>query len=279
MADKTNIEWTEATWNPITGCSRVSEGCVNCYAERLAAGRLQHHPSRQGLTENGRWNGLVNFNDQWLGQPLRWRTPRRIFVCAHSDLFHPNIPSSWINAVFAVMLFSPQHTFQVLTKRPERMRLYLDGLAENWFDRLYPSTRIKLARCGIGEEAWEHARGNLYLPLPNVWFGTSVENQPTANQRLPELIQCSTNAEVLWVSIEPLLGPVDMLTATGSILRQVDWVVVGGESGPGYRPMDLEWARDLRDECAYLDIPFFMKQTAGKKPIPADLLVREYPSA
>ena len=129
MAVNTKIEWADATWNPITGCSLVSPGCVSCYAMRLAGGRLQHHPSRAGLTQPSKagpvWNGAVRFNEQWLRQPLQWRRPRRIFVCAHSDLFAEGVPDAWIDRVFAVMALAPQHTFLVLTKRPERMRRYL----------------------------------------------------------------------------------------------------------------------------------------------------------
>ena len=126
MADKSKIEWTDATWNPITGCTRVSRGCEHCYAERLAAGRLRHHPSRADLTdEHGRWNGTVRFNREWLNQPFGWKKPRRVFVVAHGDLFHESVPTEWIDQVFAVMAMNRQHVFQVLTKRPERMRQYL----------------------------------------------------------------------------------------------------------------------------------------------------------
>ena len=125
MAYKSTIQWTDSTWNPITGCTRVSRGCENCYAERLAAGRLRNHPSRAGLTdEHGRWNGVVRLNEQWIDQPLRWRKPRRVFVVAHGDLFHESVPTEWIDRVFAVMAMARQHVFQVLTKRPERMRQY-----------------------------------------------------------------------------------------------------------------------------------------------------------
>ena len=235
MADKSKIEWTDATWNPVTGCTRVSTGCENCYAERLAAGRLRSHPSRQGLTdEHGRWNGEVRLNEQWLDQPLRWKRPRRIFVCAHSDLFHPAVHGEWINKVFRIMRRSDRHQFQVLTKRPERMRDYV--------------------------------RPRVRLP-DHIWLGVSIEDQRTADERLPLLLD--TPAAVRWVSAEPLLGPV--------CLAGMDWVVVGGESGPGARPMDPRWARGIRDQCAAAGTPFFLKQMAGKAPIPVDLMIREWP--
>ena len=137
MADRSRIEWTDATWNPITGCSVVSPGCTNCYAMKLAGGRLRNHPSRQGLTRLQKkgagwrpvWTGEVRFNEQWLDQPLRWQRPRRVFVCAHGDLFHEHVPDEWIDRVFAVMALAGDHTFQVLTKRAERMHEYLSGCA------------------------------------------------------------------------------------------------------------------------------------------------------
>ncbi len=134
MADRTKIEWTDATWNPITGCSVVSPGCTNCYAMKLAGGRLRGHPSRKGLTIPSKagpvWTGEVRLNEEWLDQPLRWRKPRSIFVCAHGDLFNENVPDEWIDQVYGVMALCPQHTFQVLTKRPERMREYIDRRTE-----------------------------------------------------------------------------------------------------------------------------------------------------
>ncbi|WP_444452539.1 DUF5131 family protein [Rhodobacter capsulatus] len=235
MADKSLIGWTDATWNIITGCSMVSAGCTNCYAMGLAASRLQHHPSRAGLTREtgGRavWTGEVRFNEGWLDQPLRWRAPRRIFVCAHGDLFHESVPDEWIDRVFAVMALCPQHTFQVLTKRPERMREYVTGDAVSRIVRAYAKrlrsrghgeckslTAFDIAcdRIGLVED-FEHAdivpklenrglaRG---WPLPNVWLGTSIEDQFTADARIPHLLQ--TPAAIKFVSAEPLLGALDL---------------------------------------------------------------------
>lgn len=298
MADHTHIEWTDATWNPITGCSVVSAGCKHCYAMKLAGTRLQHHPSRAGLTVNTKagpvWNGQVRFNEQWLDQPLRWKRPRRIFVCAHGDLFHENVPDQWIDAVFAVMALANQHTFQVLTKRPARMLAYLaahhtevsvdpsrsrmaglmvatsrahgDPLPMNaWID-LYDNT-----------DHWREQQGKVRRtagwPLRHVWLGVSVEDQATANDRIPLLLQ--TPAAVRWVSAEPLLGPVDLTARDylrehrdqdGNVmhgLARLDWVVAGGESGTGARPMHPDWARSLRDQCAAAGVPFLFKQWGG----------------
>ena len=267
MADKSSIEWTDATWNPVTGCSRVSQGCENCYAERLAATRLRQHPSRAGLTDaNGRWNGEVRFNPQWLDWPLRAQRPRRIFVAAHGDLFHENVPDAWIDSIFAVMALSGRHVFQVLTKRPERMREYMHvgegrmaGAIMGWLAAgpaapvpISPRRRFDLLRIADAGRPW------FDWPLPNVWPGVSAEDQPTADERVPILLD--TLAAVRWLSLEPLLGPLEI----DDSLAGLDWVVVGGESGPGARPMEAAWARSLRNQCLCADVPFFFKQWGGK---------------
>lgn len=168
MADTSKIEWTDSTWNPITGCTLVSEGCRHCYAARLAATRLKHHPSRKGLARinaagEAKFTGEVRFNEQWLDQPLRWRKPRMIFVCAHGDLFHESVPDEWIDRVFAVMALSPHHTFQVLTKRPDRMLKYLDN---------DPRDQINAAGGEIAH--WADMEDHVAWPLPNVWLGPGV---------------------------------------------------------------------------------------------------------
>ena len=200
MADQTHIQWTDATWNPITGCSVVSAGCKNCYAMRLAGGRLRNHPSRIGLTRvtgAGRvWTGEVRLNEAWLDQPLRWRRPRRIFVCAHGDLFHPEVPDEWIDYVFAVMALGMQHTYQVLTKRPKRALAYFAAR----------DSHLGMTRCFRNFRGYERPVGP--WPLPNVWLGVSVEDQDTANERIPPLLE--TPAALRFVSAEPLLGPVDL---------------------------------------------------------------------
>ena len=278
MADHTKIEWTDATWSPITGCTIVDAGCTNCYAMQLAGTRLKHHPSRAGLTrETGgrpKWTGEVRFNKQWLDQPLRWRRPRMIFVCAHSDLFHESVPDEWIDKVFAVMALAPQHTFQVLTKRPDRAARYLNSL--------YAGQR------GVASSGLE-IRGSLTAPMlvknaifdgfKNVWLGTSASDQASADLRIPHLLDCP--AAVRFVSLEPLLGPVDLVNLHPSDAMTVDalggrslsrdgdyddgnvrlnWVICGGESGPGARPLHPDWARSLRDQCEAAGVAFFFKQ-------------------
>lgn len=265
MGDKSKIEWTDATWNPVVGCSMVSPGCAHCYAERMA-GRLAamargdhargFDPGAKGLydvvlTQDGRWNGRVRFNESVLDQPLRWKRPRRVFVCSMSDLFHESVPVDWIAHVFVMMARCPQHTFQVLTKRTARMRKLLEG-------------------------------SMLDHPLPNVWLGVSVEDQRRADERIPELVQ--TPARVRFLSVEPMLGPIRLGLATdcdlncaehqeafcpgthGKCMLQyvgIDWVIVGGESGPGARPMHPDWVRSVRDQCQAASVPFFFKQWGG----------------
>jgi protein gp37 len=266
VSDGTHIEWTDATWNVVNGCTIVSHGCEHCYAMRLAATRLKHHPSRAGLARihNGhpQWTGSVTFNNKVLLDPLRWRRPRKIFVCAHGDLFHENVASLWIDHVFAVIAAAPRHVFQVLTKRPERLREYAEeamGCGEHW-----------LAHC-------ERSHAPMW-PLPNVWLGVSVEDQKRADERVPVLLD--TPAAVRWLSCEPLLGPVDLASMracrgcpgcsrlgrspldpiSDCWTKRIDWVVAGGESGPGARPMHPDWARSLRDQCAAAGVPFLFKQ-------------------
>lgn len=263
MSDKTGIEWTDATWSPITGCSVVSAGCKHCYAMKLAGTRLQHHPSRAGLTvdtKNGPvWTGEVRFNEQWLDQPLRWKRPRMVFVCAHADLFHPNVPNEWLPLIFGVMAAAKQHTFQVLTKRPERMREVLNDPV--FFDAVAYTVRDTY---GIELEADD-------WPLRNVWIGVSVEDQAAADERIPLLLD--TPAAVRWISAEPLLGPVD-LGLFGTVPKDIsprytlvyemlDWIVVGGESGPNARPMVLGWAKDIVSQCKAAGVPVLMKQVGA----------------
>ncbi len=280
MADGTQIEWTGATWNPITGCSLASPGCTNCYAMQLAGTRLKHAPSRKGLTRevNGNhvWTGEVRFNEHELMKPLRWKRPRMIFVCAHGDLFHESVPDAWIDRVFAVMALCPQHTFQVLTKRADRMRVYM---ATGRHVEIQMQTRsLGLHELKRRERMEGHVYRGALLPLPNVWLGVSVEDQQRADERIPDLL--ATPAALRWISAEPLLGPVDLnMVAAGAAWQRdaltgvpyfpihdhtagpkLDWVVAGGESGKGARPMHPDWARSLRDQCAAADVPFFFKQ-------------------
>lgn len=250
MAD-TSIEWTDTTWNPTTGCDKVSPGCDHCYAMTLAK-RLKGMGSAKYQTDgdprtSGPGFGLAAHPDA-LDLPLRWRKPRRIFVNSMSDLFHDDVPDSFVANVFSVMARTPRHTYQVLTKRHGRMRSLLRR----------PSFRDNLAHLA----PW---------PLPNVWLGVSVEDQKRADIRIPALTE--TPAAVRWLSCEPLLGPVDLspwLVDHGDTSRPwgipIDWVVVGGESGPGARPMHPDWARRSRDQCTSAGVPFFFKQWGGHTP-------------
>ncbi|MCZ4340591.1 phage Gp37/Gp68 family protein [Sphingomonadaceae bacterium G21617-S1] len=297
MADGTPIEWTDATWNPITGCSVHSAGCTNCYAMKLAGTRLQHHESRKGLTVDTKagpvWNGEVRFNEAWLTEPLRWKRPRRIFVVAHGDLFHEAVPDAWIDRVFAVMALCPQHQFQVLTKRADRMREYVTA----WHERVRANGELGLGLPGKADDLLTLADlsnerlhiENVAAGYRNIWLGVSVEDQRAANERIPDLL--STPAAVRWVSAEPLLGPLDLTDHCNGHYFQnfltgerwhdapegqhgardhqggrLDWVVAGGESGPGARPMHPDWVRDLRDQCAAAGVPFLFKQWGGWTP-------------
>lgn len=273
MADGTAIEWTDATWNPITGCSIVSPGCTNCYAMKLAGTRLRHIPSRQGLTVDTKagpvWNGQVRLNEEWLTQPLKWRRPRRVFVCAHGDLFAEGVPDEWIDKVFAVMALAPQHTFQVLTKRAARMRGYVAGLAYRAPSLPDPVCEEMGNLRDGGDPRPRLASDKPGWPLPNVWLGVSAERQKEADERIPDLL--ATPAAVRFVSAEPLLGPIDFGTVVrtalfaGNILQDgkthpLAWIIAGGESGANARPMHPDWVRSIRDQCAAAGTAFFFKQ-------------------
>jgi protein gp37 len=245
MSATTTIEWTDRTWNPVTGCTEVSAGCDHCYAK----------------TMHERFNGpgsfaTVTVHDDRLAAPLGWRSPAKVFVNSMSDLFHASVTDEQIARVWAVMALAPRHTFQILTKRHGRMRSLLSS---GDFER------------AVGDVWIRHERRTPYTewpgwPLPNVWLGVSAETQPWADIRIPALLH--TPAAVRWVSAEPLLGPLDLtshlvhaaLRAPDDWLHGLDWVVVGGESGRGARPMDPTWARHLRDQCAAADVPFLFKQ-------------------
>lgn len=286
MADKSLIEWTDTTWQIVTGCSIVSPGCTNCYAMRLAGGRMQNHPSRVGLTTESKagpvWNGQVRFNEAWLTQPLGWKKPRKIFVAAHGDLFHEGVTDAQLDQIFAVMALCPQHVFQVLTKRPERMRSYVAAFCGGERN-VFGAARVIAPGCPLDPLLPEGEDGDPWeiKPLPNVWLGVSVEDQARADERIPDLLD--TPAAVHWISAEPLLGPVtfrwakwdDHRDVGGELrrrvdhldgLRMIDWVIVGGESGPGARPMHPDWARQIRDECAEAGVPFLFKQWGSWEP-------------
>lgn len=227
MADGSPIEWTEATWNPVAGCTIVSPGCTNCYAMRMAA-RLEAmgSPKYAKLTRKSggryKWNGKIRLDYDALEIPIRWKQGRLIFVNSMSDLFHDDVPDAFIKDVFRVMGETPQHTYQLLTKRPERARKLNKKLA------------------------WHR----------NVWLGASVESAPYTD-RIDDLRK--TDAAIKFLSLEPLLGPLDGLELDG-----VNWVIAGGESGPGARPMNPDWVRSIRDQCNRADIAFHFKQWGGK---------------
>lgn len=267
MADNTKIEWADATVNAINGCSVTSPGCTNCYAMKLAGTRMKTHPTRKGLTVESKagpvWNGEVRLHEPALLQPLSWSKPRRIFWNAHGDTFHDAVPDDWIDRIFAVAALTPQHTHMILTKRSKRMREY--WACNSVWDRIAGRmNKLKPLRyLGGRYEKLDDA------PLRNVWLGVSVEDQTRADERIPDLL--ATPAAVRFLSCEPLLGPVDLgkvfaiRDSDGVYLHDapildVDWVIAGGESGPGARPMHPDWARSLRDQCAAAGVPFHFKQ-------------------
>lgn len=215
MAVNTNIEWTEVTWNPVTGCSKVSQGCKNCYAERMAK-RLKAMKSQRYV------NGFeVTLHYDLIELPYKWKKPRKIFVNSMSDLFHENIPIDFIQKIFYTMNNTPHHTYQILTKRTKRLKEISSSLS------------------------W----------TPNIWMGVSVENEETM-YRIEDLKQCE--AKVKFLSCEPLLGPLNNMN-----LLEINWVIVGGESGPKSRPILEEWVWNIKLQCEEQKVPFFFKQWGG----------------
>jgi protein gp37 len=266
MGDKTNIAWTSSTWNPLRGCTRVSEGCRFCYAESVAARFSGPGLPYEGLarsTPNGaRWTGELRLVEKHLEDPLRWRKPRRIFVNSMSDLFHENVPDEWIDRIFAVMALAPEHTFQVLTKRPERMRAW--AARSNWSTTVLCTEVYKTGGGTLDADPG----GSLGWPLPNVWLGVSTEDQKTADERIPILLD--TPAAVRFVSAEPLLGPVlfdesprywlGSASQSRGMHDGLDWIIAGGESGPNARPCDVAWIRSIVEQCRAAGTACFTKQ-------------------
>jgi protein gp37 len=251
MSDKSAIEWTDATWNPTTGCDRVSPGCANCYALDLAA-RLKRmgSPAYQQDGEPGLSGPgfALTLHPARLMLPLHWSRPRRVFVDSMSDLFHPAVPVEYVTKVFAAMALGERHTFQVLTKRPERMHAWMT-------DRDGPAESVRAAMFALDANRTRSADQMFTWPLSNVWLGTSVENARWRT-RIDELRQ--TPAVVRFLSCEPLLGPLHELDLDG-----IGWVIVGGESGPHHRPIRYEWITGIRDQCKEAGVPFFFKQWGG----------------
>lgn len=267
------IEWTDLTWNATRGCSRVSSGCDNCYAMRQA--RRQDRPggAYEGLTRIGKhgvdWSGNARLVPSQLDLPLRWKTPKRIFVDSMSDLFHESLSNEEIAAVFGVMTAARQHTFQVLTKRVERASEWFEWLSDECLDpeRDPPPGVV----CGI--YAANYGADIDYLgigaswPRPNIWIGASTEDQETYDDRRGFLQACP--AAVRFLSLEPLLGPINLASGDPGEERRlmIDWVIAGGESGHGARPMHPCWARSIADQCLGARIPFFFKQWGSWKPL------------
>lgn len=302
MADKSKIEWTDASWTPIrarnkvTGkvgwhCEHVSSGCEHCYSETINVGRfgtgLPFKPGHRKDVE-------IFLDEKMLLAPLKWKKPRMIFVCSMTDLFAEFVPDEWIDRVSAVMAICPQHKFQVLTKRSKRMRDYMKSAAS----RIWEAADILACDQQWAEwqhdQAWENLHGgkeNFALPLPNIWFGTSCEDQPRADERIPDLL--NTPAAVRFVSLEPALGPIDFRSSSlaekshyvrnwlsGEIEYQpsfdntltvknvetkLDWLIYGGESGHGHRPMQIEWAESIMRQCKNAGTAFFFKQDSGPR--------------
>jgi protein gp37 len=248
----TAIEWTGETWNPTTGCDRVSPGCDNCYALKLA-GRLkrmgQAKYQRDGDPRTSGPGFGLTLHPNALDIPLRRKKPTTWFVDSMSDLFHPEVPHEFIARVFSVMARAPQHTFQVLTKRPHQMARLLEGELGEGIEGLLGCLWNEEEAQGLYDALW---------PLPNVWLGCSIESD-RYTWRADHLRQ--TPAAIRFLSLEPLLGPLPSLNLDG-----IDWVIVGGESGPNARPIDADWVRDIRDRCQEAGVAFFHKQWGGRTP-------------
>jgi protein gp37 len=253
---KTKIEWAERTYNPVTGCTKTSPGCANCYAERMSR-RLA---GRCGYPKDNPF--AVTPHPNRLDEPRHWKKPSLIFVCSMGDLFHDDVPAEFVTDVFQVMSDCSQHTFMLLTKRPE-----------NILEKVYGHVGL----LGGGDY------------LQNVWYGVTAENQAAADARIPLLLDVP--AEKRFVSCEPLLGPLNLtytarvtgtaqsatITAIEPLRGGLDLVIVGGETGPGARPMDLAWARNIKMQCAAAGVPFFFKRVGGNRETPPDLQIREWP--
>jgi protein gp37 len=303
VSGPSSIEWTDSTWNVVRGCARVSPGCEHCYAERQAHRFSGAGGPYEGLTVLGkhgpRWSGAARFVPEMLDAPLRWRKPRRIFVNSMSDLFHADITNEQIAAVFGVMAACPQHTFQILTKRPERMRDWFRWVEEWTPDPCGPPPAVA---CGIAATNYGADADFMGLtsawPLPNVWLGVSCEDQQRAEERIPLLLDCP--AVVRFVSAEPLLGPLNLRpwlglecthedayleTDTNAVICDacdeaalLDWVIAGGESGPGARVCDVGWLRSIVAQCKGAGTACFVKQLGATIHVPDNELLGDVES-
>jgi len=327
---KTKIEWSEFSWNPVVGCSKVSEGCLNCYAEKMAERlasiacspkkkaplteselaytnvvQMWHDPKIEKTYWKG-WNGKTAFVESALEKPLHWKKPRMIFVCSMSDLFHESVPFEWLDKVMAIIALCPQHKFQILTKQQKRMLEYytkpktLKGECVN--NQILPTVqfRVKKRVRTVVHHSQQYSKQQLNMwdgrwPLPNLWLGVTCENQRTADERIPILLQIP--AAVRFISFEPLLEDIDFnlierpnhfhSTPYGWLKyfgKQIHWIIIGCESGPKRRPCKLEWVRNIVSQCKAANVPVFIKQLNinGKvehniEKFPEDLRIREYP--
>jgi protein gp37 len=257
----TKIQWTDESWNPIIGCTKISEGCLNCYAEkmanRLSAIALSKSNEEIGfdisgignyslVTNNGKWNGITKKVPSALEKPFHWKKPRKIFVCSMGDLFHESVPFEWIDQIFMIIAQLSRHTFQILTKRPDVMLKYFSRFKFKLFD------------------TWEYE-----WPLNNVWLGVTTENQEQADKRISILLQIP--AKVRFISCEPLLNEIHieryLISGADGFPEEmdkyhdwIDWVIVGPETGPKARPMQKEWIDNLAIQCLNFDVPFFDKK-------------------
>lgn len=291
MGDKSRIEWCDATYNPITGCTPVSAGCQNCYAERMVK-RFPHlHNAKVPTTMAVRNADVlfreIQFHPDRLDIPLRWKKPRRIFVCSMGDLFHEDVNLSWINQVLAVVACSPRHTFMILTKRPKRMFEYFtehlvqEGIIGSSMRFMSDEGVCQVSNSIEGVLGKGH---NVGWPMRNLMLGVTAENQEMADQRIPILLQ--TPAAKRFVSVEPMLGPIDLFRAGMKLDGKLNvatgeraflhWVICGPENGPGARTMDFAWPRGLLRQARAAGVPFFMK-TPHKTVRPEDLVVQQFP--
>ena len=233
------IEWTNETWNPVTGCSPISPGCHNCYAKNMTnrlKGRCGYHHTDPFK---------ITLHKDKFSKPSTFKKPRKVFVCSMGDLFHKDVPDAWIDAVMKVTSMVPQHTYLILTKRPERMFTYITNIVKTY---------------------------NITIPN-NLWFGVTAENQEMADYRIPFLLDLPV--ENKFVSIEPMLGPVNI----ASYISKLDWIIVGGETGKKARYMDPGWAVAVKNLCLQNAVPFFFKQMSMKAPAPIELLIKQFPSS
>jgi protein gp37 len=279
------IEWTNETWNPIVGCSKLSPGCQNCYAEKMAL-RLVHMPHTDYyafVLDNNKeddpekfkylpkWNGQTHLNEEGLYKPLSWKKPRMVFVISMGDLFHESTPFKEIDKVMAIIAISPKHTFQILTKRANRMHEYFsqgkETLIACWEDAIYEMGVVdKQSECPDVIACYVNNRAEKEWPFKNIWLGVTAENQEQADKRIPILNEIP--AAVKFVSIEPMLSAVDLNKSlehtlkchAGGLKNCLSWVICGGESGHKARPMHPNWVRSLRDQCKTANVPFFFKQ-------------------